>query len=87
MIQDSEDEKEGETRLRSKKFKNSGTALSVAARVSRRRRHNNMSEQQALRRAQIVDQAKRQNTYDGKSSALKSLALMDLYKQRGLLYA
>ena len=87
LIQDSEDEKEGETRLRSKNFKNPGTALSVATRVSRWGRHSNMSEQQALRRAPIVDQAKRQNTYDGKSVALKNLALMDLYKQRGLLYA
>ena len=56
-------------------------SLSVASRVSRRRRHSNMSEQEALRRAQIVDQAKQHNTYDGKSLELKKFALMDLYQQ------
>jgi hypothetical protein len=40
-----------------------------------------MSEQEALRRAQIVDQAKQHNTYDGKSLELKKFALMDLYQQ------
>ena len=72
--------------LMSKNFKNPGTVHAVNSRVARRTRHDNMNQQHSLRRAQIVDEAKWKNTYDGKSLALKHLALMDLY-QHGLLFA